>query len=294
MALPGIFIAKKQKIPFILYVTDLWPESLLFASKINSELFNLILNKIVDYIYENSSNILISSKGYKTPISKRVNDINKIIYWPQYPEELYKPYIENNSKDKNLSNKLFTITYTGNIGFAQDFEVLVNAVKLLKDEGLKIKVNIVGNGRFLSTFKNLVIKSNTSEYFSFLGSKPPIEIPKILYLSDVAYLSLAKEELFEYTLPSKFQTYLACGIPVLASINGETSRIINEANCGYSSNAGNYKDLAENIKKMSQLEKHELRKLGLNGLFYSKRFFKKNKLLNTLDYIIQNSKIVHN
>ncbi len=292
MALPGIFIAIKQKIPFILYVTDLWPESLLFAARIKNIFFIKILNKIVNYIYEKSSKILISSKGYKVPISKRIKNLDKIIYWPQYAEEIYKPFIATNSEDQSyLSNKLFTITYTGNIGFAQDFDVLVNAVKLLKEEGLKLKINIVGNGRFLKQLKHLVFTSNISEYFYFLGSKAPFEIPQILYTSDVAYLSLADEILFSYTLPSKFQTYLACGIPILASINGEASRLIKEANCGYSSRAGNSNDLADNIKKMRLLRKSELVKLGLNGLHYSNTHFNKKTLLNKLDYIFQNSKI---
>lgn len=38
--------------------------------------------------------------------------------------------------------------------------------------------------------------------------------------------------LFEKTIPAKLQSYMACGMPIIASANGENKRIVAEANVG--------------------------------------------------------------
>ena len=63
--------------------------------------------------------------------------------------------------------------------------------------------------------------------------------------------------------------------------------MIKESNSGYVCNAGDYKKLANLIIKMSKLSKRERKKLGLNGINYSKIHFNKKILLGKLDRLIK-------
>ena len=123
--------------------------------------------------------------------------------------------------------------------------------------------------------------------FLFLGKKTPEEIPGLLAASDVAFVSFMDNSLFRMTIPAKLQSYMACGIPILAAAEGETAEIIKEAGCGYSSAIGNLDECCNNIKKMSQLTKQQLQQLGEQGRKYSMRFFDKNKLMDEMEYLFQ-------
>ena len=65
------------------------------------------------------------------------------------------------------------------------------------------------------------------------------------------------------TIPSKIQSYLACGKPILASLDGEGAKIINEAECGFTSPSEDAKALAENVYKLYNLSNNERNKMGI-------------------------------
>ncbi len=281
-ALPGILLSKFQKINFILYLTDLWPESVVFASPFKKGVFISLINTLVKYIYKNTSLILISSRYFiKQKLLKELPK-RKVIYWPQFAESKYKPIFEK-QHDKSINLGCFNLVYTGNIGYAQDFQVLINAVKLLKKEKILVKVNIFGEGRYSKKLSRLVEKEQLNDYFIFFGAIPSIEIPRILGNSDAAFISLKNEKVFEYTIPSKLQTYLACGSAIIASINGVTSEIIKSAECGFSSQAGDAYKLYRNIKLFAENRHFYKEKFKQNSLKYSNKHFNKDSLLRKLN-----------
>ena len=94
---------KKRKIPTIIYITDLWPESFEFGSGIKNKYIISLMQKITDNIYNKSSKILIASKGFLKPIKKRMISESKIEYWPQFPEDFYKKKNITEIKEKNIS-----------------------------------------------------------------------------------------------------------------------------------------------------------------------------------------------
>ena len=91
-ALPAIWYAKRKKIESILYVMDLWPESIELATgKRNDKIFNVI-DKLVNYIYRNTDKILTSSQSFKQDIIQKGQQSEKIEFWPQYAEEFFQIY----------------------------------------------------------------------------------------------------------------------------------------------------------------------------------------------------------
>jgi glycosyltransferase involved in cell wall biosynthesis len=288
-ALPGIWYAKNRKIPCYLYVTDLWPESVEFATGLKNRFIINSIQNMVDIIYKKSTKILTSSRGFIKPIQDRGVSIDKIEYWPQYPESIYQPVHTNLNENILLpQDGVFNITFAGNIGYSQGLSVLVETATLLKKNNLQVRFNIIGDGRYKGELINLIRLSSTNEYFNFIDRKAPIEIPKYLSVSDAAFISLNNAKVFEYTLPSKLQSYLACGIPILASANGELEKIIIESGSGFCSPAGNYVELANNIIKLMNYSANQLDNLGINAINYCKKNFDKNELLNRLDELFSN------
>ncbi|WP_310363034.1 glycosyltransferase family 4 protein [Neobacillus drentensis] len=291
-ALPGVWYAKKRKIPCYLYVQDLWPENVEIITGITNKTIIGAIGKIVDYIYARCTKIFTTSNSFKESIGKRGVPAEKIEYWPQYAEDFYRP-IEKTGIDEIPNDDAFNIIFAGNIGNAQGLDILPRTAALIKNGNLnrKVRFNIVGDGRYKDTLVNLVNSANVSEMFNFIPKQPATRIPQFMAANDAAFLCLIDSPLFAMTIPAKLQSYMACGIPIIASANGETNQIIKEANAGVSSSAGNAQQTASAIIELVSKHKEQLQQLGLNARTYYDRNFDKQNLLTRMDkYFSGNTK----
>ena len=104
---------------------------------------------------------------------------------------------------------------------------------------------VLGDGRYKETAIGRIKAKGLESHFNFLGSFPPTEMPKFFSHADVLLVSLKKEKIFSLTIPAKIQSYLACGKPIIASIDGEGAKIVNDAKCGVTSPAEDSVKLSE-------------------------------------------------
>ncbi len=292
-ALPGIWYSKKRKIPCYLYVQDLWPENVEIVTGItNKKIINTIGN-MVDYIYKHSTRIFTTSESFIQSIHNRGVPLEKIEYWPQYAEDFYIPF-SRRSINEIQKKEDFNIIFAGNIGNAQGLDILPKVAVLLKENSLhkQICFNIVGDGRYKATLQELVNLNNVEEMFNFIPKQPAIRIPEFLAACEAAFLCLTKNPLFAMTIPAKLQSYMACGIPVIASADGETKRIIEEAKAGICSPAGDAQKLADVIIELSSKSNAQLNQFGIKSREYYDRNFNKQELLNRMDRYFENNGMV--
>lgn len=283
-ALPGVWYAKKMKIPCYLYVQDLWPENVEIITGITNKYIIGAIGKMVDYIYARCSRIFTTSNSFVDAIERRNVPRRLIEFWPQYAEDFYKP-LGKKTVSEIPNDGVFNIIFAGNIGNAQGLDILVNVALLLKKKQLKkdIRFNLVGDGRYKETLIEMVKLNNVSEMFNFIPKQPANKIPDFMAACDSAFLCLTDSPLFEMTIPAKIQSYLACGIPIIASANGETSEIIRDSKAGLTSPAGDTKQLCEIIIALASKSNEELKQFGLNARNYYDHHFNKEKLLTKMD-----------
>ena len=272
-----------------LWVQDLWPESVLAASKIEKGLIYKILYYMVKDIYRKVDGILAQSEGfYPSIIDKEVN-IDKIKYIPNWAEDLFLNK-ENIiiSKFKNILPKGFIVMFAGNIGEAQDFDSIIKAATLTQEKK-EIKWVIVGDGRKKEYLQKEIISKGLTQTVFLLGQYPVEDMPSMFIHANVLLVTLKDEEIFSLTIPSKVQCYMAFGKPIVSMLNGTGNEIIKEADCGYTSPAGDYKRLALNINALYECEPSELEKMGENGRNYYQKNFSKNSIVNNLLDIFKNN-----
>lgn len=289
-ALPGIWYAKKRQIPCYLYVTDLWPENVEIIAGIKNKLIINAIGIMVDYIYKRCDRIFTSSQSFIKAINKRGVELEKLEFWPQYAEDFYVPVEKESAVVPEIpQDNMFNIIFAGNIGVAQGLDVLIEAAKILKNQKVKVRFNIVGDGRYKETLINKVQKYSLSAMFNFVGKQPAKRIPEFMAVNDAALISLSKSKVFSITLPAKTQSCLACGIPIIVSADGEIQEVINNAEAGICSNAGDVKGLANNIQKMIHYSKEELSLMANNAKKYYKANFDKEALLKQMDKWFRNN-----
>lgn len=281
-AFVGVWYARKRKIPCYIYVQDLWPENVEVVTGVHNCHVIRAIDKMVNYIYSNCTKIFATSPSFVKRIEERDSAWNegksKVVYWPQYAEDFYHPVEKKELPDMPINNK-FKIVFTGNIGYAQGLDILPKAAVLLKKQNIDCQFIIIGDGRYRGEFEKEIAQNGVTEMFILLGRKKPEEIPHYLAWCDVAFLSFANNSLFEMTIPAKLQSYIACGMPVLAVASGETKRIVEEAQCGVCSVLEDAVLLADRIYKFCKLSKDEFYNMRKNAMDYYERFFQKDKLL---------------
>lgn len=283
-ALPGVWYAKKREIPCYLYVTDLWPENVEIVAGIKNKKILNVIGVMVDYIYKRCDRIFTSSESFIQAIEDRGTDKSKLEFWPQYAEDYYKPVERFTANVSEIpQDGIFNIIFAGNIGFAQGLDVLPEAAKILKESNTRVRFNIIGDGRFKDTLKSIVEEYEVSNFFNFIDKQPATRIPEFMAVCDATLISLSKSKVFSITLPAKTQSCLACGIPVIVSADGEIQDVINKANAGVCSDAGNAIGLAENIKKLVGLPDEKHIEMARNAVKYYRENFDKATLLSRMD-----------
>lgn len=285
VTLPALWFKKIKKVPVVLWVQDLWPESISATGAIKSKRIIKAVEFLVRYIYKRCDLLLAQSMAFIPSIEKYAEGNTEVVYFPNYAEDIYrdKPPIDNELEEK--LPKGFRVTFTGNVGAAQDFSTILDAAEELKHNN-NIKWIIVGEGRQFTWVKHEVVKRGLDKCVYLMGQFPLADMPYFYSKSDLMLVTLKKSEIFSYTIPGKVQSYMAAGKPIVGCLDGEGKRVIEEAEAGLMAESGDSKKLAENISYLSKLPSQELAQYGKNSFEYNECNFNKSNLVDVLDKIL--------
>lgn len=270
MADAAIAYKKKFGKKIVLYCLDMWPESLVAGGIKRNSFIYRHYKKVSEKVYRQADSILVTSKSFSDYFSE-VFGINNVGYLPQYAEGLFSV------KDcKKTPDGYIDLMFAGNIGVMQSVKTIIEAAALTKDEQ-KLRWHIVGDG---SEYDNVREMAKDLPNVFFHGKKPLAEMPRYYAMADAMLITMGKDPIISYTLPGKTQSYMAAGKPIIGAVDGETSAVIKEADCGYCGEAENAVMLADNVKKFIALADKE--KLSVNAFNYYRNNFSKDKFFDEL------------
>ncbi len=286
VGIPGLVAKKRFKVPLYFYIQDLWPESLSDAGGFKVKLLLKMVNNLMNYFYAKSDVILVQSNGFIEFLVNKGVEKNKIKYLPNTVEQFYKPELINENYNQKFPNG-FRVLFAGNIGFAQDFDTIIKAAKLVDEKGLAINWVVLGDGRGKALAIEKIKSLNLVHRFFFLGSFPSNEMPFFFACADVLLVSLKKSLIFSLTIPSKIQSYLACRKPIIANIEGIAASTILEAKAGLCSESGNFQFLANNIETLYNKSISERAEYAVNGYDFFLENFERTIVYNKLEMYLK-------
>jgi colanic acid biosynthesis glycosyl transferase WcaI len=287
-ALPAILYRAIRQTPIAMWVLDLWPDSLAAVGTVKSPRVLALVGQLVSFIYSRCDLILGQSKAFYKGISVYCDQPNKIGYFPSWAEQEFSHSSLQVVDDLSGNEGVFKILFAGNIGKAQDFPAIIEAVEILRQKEIPVKVFVVGDGRALDSVMSEVEKKDLGSHIIFLGRHPLSSMPSFYASVDALLVSLKDDPAFSKTIPGKVQSYMATGKPILTMLSGEGSRVVEEASCGYVASSGDSDKLAGNIVKISQLPVSELMLLGDNARHYSEQEFNRDHLITKLEVWLAN------
>lgn len=257
-----------RKCPVVYNCQDLFPDSLSGTGlakkggllwKIGSWVSNVTFNnsdKII-CISEDIKRTLVEEKGVpeeKIEVVYNWVDENAVVPVAKEDNPLFEEF--GVSKDK------FHVVYAGNLGNAQNIDVIVDAAKELS--GRKdVEFLIFGTGGLKEQFVEKV-KAYGIDNVKFFPLQPMERVSQVYGLGDVCVVS-CKPGLGGAAMPSKMLSIMSAGRAVVASFDkGELTYILEQNKCGMYAPAGDVKDFAELIRQMAD-NREECQKMGENA-----------------------------
>lgn len=281
VGIPAIFSKWRFKVPIYFWVQDLWPDSIASATNLRNPTVLGILDKLTRWIYSKSDKVLIQSRGFEEKLLIQKVSQSKIIYYPNWTENYYKPVEKDIFYSQYFTGKV-NLVFAGNIGESQDFETLLDTAAKVFKQNPDINWVVIGDGRMKSFVEQQVHERGLEKVFRLIGSFPPETMPAFFSHADALLVSLKKDPLFAITVPSKIQSYMACGKPIITSLDGEGSAIVEESKAGLTSEAGNPESLARVINNFVALSPDQKSIMGMNSLNYYEKKFDRDMLINKL------------
>ncbi len=276
MAKAGLTYAKKNKKPVLLYCLDLWPESLIAGGVKRTSLIYKYFFYVSKRIYKRVDKILVTSRMFSDYMQTNFGiNKDKISHLPQYAENLF----DNVPDIKKADDSEYNFVFAGNLGAIQSIDTIIEAALLLKNSEHKINWHIVGSGSDLERLKQLS-ESKKLDNVIFHGRKPLQEMPVFYAKADAMLITLKNDPIINLTLPGKLQSYMAAGKPVIGAIGGETKKVIDEAKCGFCSDAESAQQLADNVLKFISSDQKE--QFGINARTYYENNFTEDKFIDNL------------
>lgn len=281
--LPALVYNCFRKTPIYTWVLDLWPEAYLSGAGEKKGLIYNLLFRYTTFVYKKSTKILISSEAFVSSILEKGDYNHKIIYFPNWSIDF-----KNLTSESNLPElpEGFILMFAGNVGVSQDVESILNLALQFRFED-RVKFVVIGDGSKKKWLDEQIELSGLGNIVYTLGQFPLEDMPAFYKKADAMLLTLSgKFNDLSLYMPAKLQSYMSSGKPILAMINGPSFDLINEVNCGYAVEAGDYLNMAEIIKRVILPNEESFAELGNNGRKYYEGNFTKDKCIDNLIEII--------
>jgi glycosyltransferase involved in cell wall biosynthesis len=280
-AIPAIFLGWFKRSQVVVWVQDLWPDSLAATGNVLNPIVLSVVRNVVNWIYRNTDLILVPSRAFESPIKTLVPE-KPILYYPNSVESMFfdPPSLDLALPEVPALDEGFAVVFAGNVGVAQAVEVIVEAAALLKDVR-EIRFVVFGQGSRWHWMREQV-QARGLINLHMPGRFPSNTMPGLMQKAGALLVTLADEPIFALTVPNKVQAYMAAGRPILVCLNGEGARLVAEAQAGLSVPAQDAKALAAAVLQLYRMPAEKRAQFGANGRRYFKAHFDHDKLVDEL------------
>ena len=278
-AIPAIFLGWLKVCPVVLWVQDLWPDSLSATGYVQNRWVLKLVEQVVRFIYRHVGLLLVQSRAFEAPV-RALAAGTPIEYYPNSVDDAFTMAITNEVPIIPGLDEGFSVMFAGNVGMAQAVGVIVEAASLLKSYR-DIHFIVLGDG----SSRQWMLKESEKRALKnlHLPGRFPIEtMPGFMQKASALLVTLTDQPIFAATVPNKVQAYLAAGKPIIACLNGEGARLVVEAGAGLATPAEDAKALAETILQLYSLTPVERKNMGENGRQYFQKHFNHDHLVDQL------------
>jgi glycosyltransferase involved in cell wall biosynthesis len=282
--LAGYFVSRLKRIPWVLEIRDLWPESIAAVGAIKSRAIIRFLERVESYAYRHADCIVPVTDAFQRHMTTRGIGQEKIqVIKNGVNLALFRrtPRSEPLARELGVDGR-FVAAYVGTHGMAHHLETILEAAAIVRSP--EIVFLLVGDG---AERCRLVAKRDAMglKNVLMLDQLPKERMPALWSIADVSLVLLKKSDTFKTVIPSKIFESLAMEVPVVLGVEGEAQGIVERAGAGVCIEPENAVQLSEAVTHLSV--QRDLRdRLGRNGRVFVEEHFDRTLLARDYEKLL--------
>lgn len=253
--LAAIAVKWLRRVPVVVDIQDMWPDSLGAAGMMRNRRLIAIVEWFCQVLYRNVDHIVVLSPGFRDTLVERGVAADKITVIYNWADEVEQPDAVTGTLPAPAPFELqhpFTVLFAGNMGAMQRLDPVLDAAKTLAHEHSDIGFYFMGGGVDVDRLKARVADEGIDNV-RFLPRVPLSEVQDILRQAGALLVHLARDPLFDITVPSKTQAYLYAGRPIVMAVEGNAADLVREAEAGIVVRPEDPQALAEAIRQLADI-----------------------------------------
>jgi glycosyltransferase involved in cell wall biosynthesis len=285
LAIPAMILRMFKRVPFILDIQDLWPDSVLSSGMLKIPYASKLLHWWCDLTYRMASRIVVLSPGYKNALINRGVPATKIeVVYNWCNEDQLLNQRSGYNLEMQTSKKKFTVVYAGNFGTVQALEIVVRAAKILQSLHHDVQFVLVGDGVESDKLSEIIVAECISNV-EIVPRLPLDKVGSILSQADALLVHLRDDPLCRIGIPQKTQAYLAMGRPIIMAVRGDAAALITNAGAGVVCEPENSESIAQAVLllKNTSLEEREI--MARNARTYYEKYLSFNVGINQMESV---------
>jgi len=257
-----------RRIPVVYDIQDMWPDTLRATGMLNNARALSVVAAVCRWVYRRVDHIVVLSPGFKRLLAERGVPERKLEVIYNWADEAALAAPQGRVPSELAEGgHAFHILFAGNMGKAQALDSVLKAASLLQDRGSRVRWVMLGGGVEVPRLKQRAADLQLKNIV-FLPPVPMAEVGAYLNVADALLVHLRKDPLFEITIPSKTQAYLAVGKPVLMAVDGDAADLVRQSSSGVVAESENPEALADAAESMASLNVDELASMGQRAQAY--------------------------
>jgi glycosyltransferase involved in cell wall biosynthesis len=247
------------------------------------------LKNLMTKCYSNSGLVITTTEPLAYNLTSRgVRDVKVV---PNGADiDIFKPYCNKYAlrSKTGFDGCDLIMVYSGGIGLYYRLDIVLKALKKINDKVQNVKLLMVGYGSNIEKIVNLAVELGLQNNVFYLGAKmEKIELAEILSSSDIGLVPYDSNSLWKNSMPVKALEYLACGLPIIATVYKDSilGKLISENKIGMIADPEDVDSLADVMEKMYENNKRNssfLKDAGNRGILLVKERFNRNTIAEQL------------
>lgn len=257
VALPGAFSARKNKVPLVFEVRDLWPDLPIAVGAIKNPVVVTMARKLERWAYKNARHVVALSPGMaKWVAACGYPDKNITVIPNACDPELFEVPAEQGLRFRErhswLGNKPLVV-YAGTLGMINGVGYMVRLARAMLQINEEVRFVVVGKGMECEKVKTLAKTTGVLDKNFFL--LPPVsknELPEVLSAADMALSLCLPIKVIWHNSANKFFDALAAQTPIAINYQGWQARVIERSGAGLVLNPESPREAALSINNALQ------------------------------------------